>query len=278
MAVVEADVEGRARLARDDVARRIADVDRGDLQVRRLEPLACPGRAASAVSAASIASRPVRGIVGALRIGGMALDGRARSAGRSSEPRRPILIVVAEPAPGRSARRPGRHRSRSPCSAAQASSLRVPLTAGPSSSPVISRLIEPAGRSLGQEAARRRDEGGDAALHVGGAPAVELAVLDLARERVDPPGRRSPGGTTSTWPAKRDAAALAQPGVEIVDRVAVRRPSKRSRWQRSRAAPGASSSTVERRPRRPASRSGSGSAPGSARPDRSRSINRAAAR
>ena len=37
--------------------------------------------------------------------------------------------------------------------------------------------------------ADRRDRGGDAALHVDGAAAVEPAVLDLAAERIDAPGR-----------------------------------------------------------------------------------------
>ena len=48
----------------------------------------------------------------------------------------------------------------------------------------------------------RRHHAGDAALHVDGAAPIEFAALDLAAERIVPPAR-SPGGTTSVWPAKR---------------------------------------------------------------------------
>ena len=46
----------------------------------------------------------------------------------------------------------------------------------------------------------RAEDRGDAALHVAGAAPVQPAVADLAAPRVDRPGGRSPGGTTSTWP------------------------------------------------------------------------------
>ena len=44
-------------------------------------------------------------------------------------------------------------------------------------------------RALGDEAQGGGDRGGDAALHVAGAAAPELAVRDFARERVEPPER-----------------------------------------------------------------------------------------
>ena len=44
-------------------------------------------------------------------------------------------------------------------------------------------------RALGDEAQGGGDRGGDAALHVAGAAAPELAIGDLGRERVEPPER-----------------------------------------------------------------------------------------
>ncbi len=61
-----------------------------------------------------------------------------------SEPRRPILMV--SPSFAREVGSPTSAASkRSPCSRAQASIFTVPLTAGPSSSPVISSDSVPAG-------------------------------------------------------------------------------------------------------------------------------------
>ena len=44
-------------------------------------------------------------------------------------------------------------------------------------------------RAFGDETQGGGDRGGDAALHVAGAAAPELAVGDFARERVEPPDR-----------------------------------------------------------------------------------------
>ena len=52
------------------------------------------------------------------------------------------------------------------------------------------KLIEPANGALRDEAQRGRDGGGDAALHVAGAAAPELAVGDLGGERIEAPARR----------------------------------------------------------------------------------------
>ena len=64
-------------------------------------------------------------------------------------------------------------------------------------------------RALGDEAQGGGDRGGDAALHVAGAAAPELAVGDFARKRVEPPDALSPGGTTSVWPAKARLGSAA---------------------------------------------------------------------
>ena len=46
VAIVEADVEARARLAGDQVDGGVADIDRGEFEIRRLEIVASRGRAA----------------------------------------------------------------------------------------------------------------------------------------------------------------------------------------------------------------------------------------
>ena len=91
--VVEADVEARPRFAGNEVDGLVADIDRGEFQVRRLEMRAAVverlGHAARAISVDEAAHR----IVGALA------DRRRGPACRStisvplSEPRRPILIM-----------------------------------------------------------------------------------------------------------------------------------------------------------------------------------------
>ena len=77
----------------------------------------------------------------------------------------------------------------SPRSASRFSILTVPLTAGPSSSPVIRRLIEPpkSRPRLREEAGAGLGEGRDRALHVGGAAAEQVAGRELGRERADGP-------------------------------------------------------------------------------------------
>ena len=127
-------------------------------------------------------------IVGEMRIGGMALPAVTVIV-PDSEPRRPILTMspscrglVGSPTIAAS--------QLSPLAAAQSSSFAVPLIEGPSSSPVIRSETEPLQRAVLFEMARhRRDEAGDAALHVDCAAAVELAVCDLRREGRMRPGR-----------------------------------------------------------------------------------------
>ena len=72
-AVVEADVEARPRLAGNEVDGLVADVDRGEFQMRRLEIASVPSSSGSACSAAISVDQPADRIVGALRIGDMAL-------------------------------------------------------------------------------------------------------------------------------------------------------------------------------------------------------------
>ncbi len=76
-AVVEADVEGGARLARNDVGGGVADVDGGDLQRRRLEM-----RGAFIERArrhrVQHGDEAMRRVIGKMRVGGMALDAMHR--------------------------------------------------------------------------------------------------------------------------------------------------------------------------------------------------------
>ena len=135
-------------------------------------------------------------------------------------PRRPILIaspsrvaLVGSPTSAWS--------GCSPLAAIQSSTLRVPLIAGPSSSPVMSRLIEPAMSSplARDEIERRGGEAGDGALHVGGAPSVEHAVRDLGGEgRIGPQAliaRRHHVGMAGEAEMRRPEPMRA---IEIVDR------------------------------------------------------------
>ena len=80
----------------------------------------------------------------------------------------------------------------------------VPLTAGPSSSPVMRNAIEPlAARHAPEIAQRRRTEAATPPFMSHGAAPVQHAVDDLRRRRVDgSSAASSPGGTTSVWPAK----------------------------------------------------------------------------
>ncbi len=103
--------------------------------------------------------------------------------------------------------------------ASQPSALAVPLTAGPSSSPVMSRLIEPRRQFAlaREEAARRGDEGCHGALHVGRASAVELAMGDSRAEGILAPSvaraRRHHVGMAGE---AEIGTALAEARIEIV--------------------------------------------------------------
>ena len=66
----------------------------------------------------------------------------------------------------------------------------MPLTAGPSSSPVTRKLIEPAIGPCATARERGGDGRGEAALHVAGAAAPDHPLGDRRAERVEPP----PGG------------------------------------------------------------------------------------
>jgi hypothetical protein len=91
--------------------------------------------------------------------------------------------------------------------------------AGPSSSPVMSRLMAPGRWPL------RCHEGGDGALHVGGAAAEQLAVAQLGGERVGRPGRLVAHGNDVGVACEAEVAGTvaADAGIEVVDVRRVRR-------------------------------------------------------
>ena len=150
-----------------------------------------------------------------------------------TQPRRPILIVVAKAARVRSARPRCRRRAPRPVRP-PVQQLAVPLMAGPSSSPVISRLIEPAGAPFAaRRAGRRRDEGGDAALHVRGAPAIKLAVArSLPRTGRRPRRARIAGRHDIGVTGEAEVGPRLRPAWHTGCRsAACRRPRTAARWQ-----------------------------------------------
>ena len=77
----------------------------------------------------------------------------------------------------------------------------------PISSPAVITSTRPGpARELRRELDRRHDERGDAALHVGGAAAVEAVAVGLARERIAASTAPRPSGTVSMWPVKQMGA------------------------------------------------------------------------
>ena len=152
--VVEADVEARPRLAGNDVEGGIADIDAGDLEVRRLEVLAAVVE--RAVSSAGGGCAPGAG------------PGCRQDADRRRGPacRTPMIVARQAAAPAdldrvaERAREVGSPTSaaskRGPVRSAQSSSLTVPLIAGPSSSPVISSDSVPFGSPGGDEGRGRQ--------------------------------------------------------------------------------------------------------------------------
>ena len=189
----------------DDVGHRVADVDAGELQGRWLEPVVAgiDRRGGQGGGDAAPAGAP------GCRRDADRRRGPACRAPRSWQftlPRRPILTM--SPSFTGQVGSPTRQKSGIwPLASIHSSTLTVPSTAGPSSSPVISRLIEPFGRTVGQVLRRGRDEGGDRALHVAGAAAVQHAVAHLAAERIGAASCAAPTGTTSVWPAKQTCGA-----------------------------------------------------------------------
>ena len=175
--------------AGNDIGRRVADIDRRDLQSPTAGNARCRDRAARrAALTASATSDARRCRRDADRRCGPATPCDGEAAGHAAAPA--DLDHVAELLARWSARRRRRHRASRRAPASQSSTLRVPLIAAPSSSPVIRKLIEPAksrpraARNCSAAAAKAAI----AALHVDRAAAAQRAVSHLAAERVERPG------------------------------------------------------------------------------------------
>ena len=133
---------------------------------------------------------------------------------------------------------------RSPRAFSQSSTFLVPLTATPSSSPVISRLTEPAGvRPASSSRAT-------AATKAATAPFMSAAPRPYSLPfRTSPPkgstdhAFRSPGGTTSVCPAKQKFLPDVPRRAYRFSTGAVPGSSKRRRWQVKPSGVSAASST-----------------------------------
>ena len=180
--IVEADIEARARLARNEIDDRIADVDRGEFEVRRTEPRAALVERRRHQRAHQ-RHQPAHRIVGALRIGDVALLAgddqraveRAAPADLDGVAERRHIARLAQDAMVEGFAALGRpfeqlHR------AVHGDAF---LVAGD----------QEGDRPLGLAAARGEvierggQRTGDRALHIDRAAAIERAVGDLARKR-----------------------------------------------------------------------------------------------
>ncbi len=215
--IVEADVEHRARRARNDVGGGIADIDGRDLQIGRRKALIAAidrlGEQAPRASRGADARRCRRDA-----------DRRCGPGRRDGEE----AVEAAAPADldhvaellgaGRLADDAGIERLaalRHPVEElARAVDRRGLLVAGDEEA---DRAVEIA--AVCEEARRGGDETGDRALHVGGAAAIERAVEHLAAERIDRPAleiaRRHDVGMAGE---AEIAARVAAARVEIEDR------------------------------------------------------------
>ena len=188
VAIVEADIESRARLPGDQVHGSIADVDRGELQVRRSEML---GAFIERLrhQRAHQRDEPADRIVRKLRGGDMPLP--AGHGQRAVERAAPAdLEGVAQSGSARRLADEGmiEHDAALGCPAQQldrAVDRHAFLIAGDEQR---NRAARPAG-SGADVIDRSSEEAGDGALHVDRAASEQLAVGDLARER-----RMRPGG------------------------------------------------------------------------------------
>ena len=122
-------------------------------------------------------------------------------------PRRPILIISPSRA-GFVGSPTTQASSTSPSSASQRSILAVPLIAAASSSPVISRLIEPGGGpSLAMSRATAAAKAAIAPfMSAAPRPNSRPSTIRAANGSCDQ-AARSPTGTTSVWPAKQKLGA-----------------------------------------------------------------------
>src|SRR5271170_5680143 len=219
--IVEADVEGESDLARNDVRRRVADIDAGDFEVRRLEVSVALVERRRDERRQQGRQRPDR-ILRDPRIGDMALAAADREpavkraapavfdrvAERADAGRLADNAMVETLAPGE---RPVEELDR-------AVDRRTFLVAGDEEA---DRALK---RPLGDEAQGCGHSGGDAALHVAGAPAPEFAVGNLGCERIKPPALNIAGRDDVGMAGEGEIGPSgSEPGMEVQDRRRARR-------------------------------------------------------
>ncbi|MPL88766.1 hypothetical protein SDC9_34793 [bioreactor metagenome] len=184
--VVEADVDRGARLRRDHVVRRVAAVDRRDLQRRGLEMRGAGIERRRGHLAEQVDQRMER-VLRPLRIGGVALHARRLDPEGHRAAPADLHHLAHHLGAGRLAHQAHRHRlaglGHPVEERAGAVAPRAFLVAGDRED---HRAL---GRRLGHQIDRGGDEGRDARFHVGGAAAPEHAVMDLAAEGIMRPGR-----------------------------------------------------------------------------------------
>src|SRR6266850_641525 len=219
--IVEADVEFRARLPRDHIAGGVADIDRGEFEVRRLELRAA--MIERLVAERHDQRRYIRYRVRcALRIGDVALGAidvkrarqRTAAANLDAIAERFDIAGLAQHAVVEflAARRDPLQQLDG------AVDGEVFLVAGDQKRDRTFAVFSGLAAMGGEIVEHGRDAAGDAALHVDGAAAVEKAILDFARERAMAPGalvaRRHHVGMPGEGDVRR---IVADAGIEVVD-------------------------------------------------------------
>src|SRR5712672_396487 len=219
--IVEADVEFGARLARDHIAGGVADIDRGEFEVRRLELRAA--MIERLVAERHDQRRYIRYRVRcALRIGDVALGAidvkrarqRTAAANLDAIAERFDIAGLAQHAVVEflAARRDPLQQLDG------AVDGEVFLVAGEQKRDRTLAVFSGLAAMGGEIVEHGRDAAGDAALHVDGAAAVEKAILDVARERA-----MAPGVLVARWhhvgmPGEGEVrSTVADAGIEVVD-------------------------------------------------------------
>ncbi len=199
--VVEADVEARIRLAWHQL---VVGFPTSSVVISRLDGAKCsvPDQAASQAGSSPAAPSHGSGCwrdpdsdMALLAMHLYVAGERARRPIFHHVAERRDICRLAEDAIGPSARRAPSPQSRS---------FTVPLIAGPSSSPVIRKAIEPCfgAPCVARCRSTAATEAATPPLHVLRAPAVEGPPTTLRRRAAGAPGLDLARGTTSVWPAK----------------------------------------------------------------------------
>jgi len=221
VAVVEPDVQRRAGRRRDHVGRGVADIEAGELQARWFEPLGA-GVQRGGGQRGDGPHQAVHRVVGAVGIGDVALRAVHGDPGVQAAAAADLDHVAELHRAGRFA-----HETEirdllvldHPVQHAHGAVDRVGfLIAGDQQADRAVRKSDHRCGPRRQKLCHGGDEGGDTALHVAGAAAVEHAVVDLGAERIMTPVRRADRHDVGV-PGEADVwRPLAEPGEQVLDR------------------------------------------------------------